>query len=73
MMDELIAALTILRQYGNPRSPFQCEHDTLYVCGIEPAGVSDADKARLDKLGFFVSGEFGEDSLQFVSFRYGSA
>ena len=30
-MDDLIAALTILRKYGNPQWPTHCEHDILYV------------------------------------------
>lgn len=68
-MKDLIEALTILLKYGNPTYPTHCEHDELTICGIDPAGVSDEDKKRLDALGFFVS----EDDECFKSFRFGSA
>lgn len=70
-METLIAALTILLKYGNPGSPTHCEHDILTICGIDPAVVSDADKAELGRLGFFVGNEYGDDA--FHSFRFGSA
>ena len=67
-MENLIMALNIFMKYGNPKNPFHCGHDTLYVCGIDPSEVSDEDKADLDKLGFF------EDKTEecFMSFRFGS-
>ena len=68
-MDDLIKALMIFRKYGNPMNPFQCDHDVLVICGIDPEGVSEEDKKELDRLGFFVNQEYG----QFNSFRYGSA
>ena len=68
-MKQLIEALTIFLKYGNPRNPTHCEHDVLTICGIDPAKVSDEDKAALDRLGFFVS----EEEECFQSFRYGSA
>ena len=68
-MKNLIAALTILLKYGNPDHPTHCEHDVLYVCGINPDDVSEEDIKKLDELGFFINEEF-EDS--FASFRYGS-
>jgi hypothetical protein len=70
-MKDLIEALTILLKYGNPSHPTHCEHDELLICGIDPKEVSEEDKAKLDKLGFFVSTEYGDE--QFKSFRYGSA
>lgn len=70
-MSKLIEALQIFLKYGDPQWPTHCEHDVLTICGIEPADVSDEDKAKLDELGFFVSSEYGEE--QFQSFRYGSA
>jgi len=70
-MKDLIEALTILLKYGNPSHPTHCEHDEMLICGIDPKDVSDEDKERLDKLGFFVSKEYGDE--QFKSFRYGSA
>lgn len=70
-LDGLIEALQILRKYGNPDRPTHCEHDILTICGIEPEKVSDEDKEKLNKLGFFVGDEYGEEA--FHSFRYGSA
>ena len=70
-MSDLIAALTILLKYGDPYAPTHCEHDLLTICGINPADVSDEDKAELDRLGFHISTEFGDEA--FASFRYGSA
>lgn len=65
-MRDLIEALTILSKYTDAEYPTHCEHDELTVC-VDPAKVSDVDKARLDELGFFVS---EEDC--FKSFRFGS-
>ena len=70
-MEKLIRALQILLKYGNPDYPTHCEHDELTICGIDPANVSDEDKKELDKLGFFVDDDYGEEC--FKSFRYGSA
>lgn len=66
-MEYLIKALQILLKYGNPTHPTHCEHDVLYICGIEPDDVSAEDKVALDELGFFF-----EDG-GFRSFRFGSA
>jgi len=68
-MEQLIKALQIFLKYGNPDYPTHCEHDMLYICGIDPADVSDEDKKELNRLGFFVS----EEDSGFESFRYGSA
>lgn len=70
-MSDLIAALQIFLKYGDPKFPTHCEHDVLLICGINPAVVSDDDKAELDRLGFIVSKEY--DDEHFSSFRYGSA
>jgi hypothetical protein len=70
-MDDLIKALQILRKYGNPDYPTHCEHDTLYICGIDPLRVSIEDVAELNRLGFPVTSEFG--APQFYSHKYGSA
>lgn len=67
-MSDLIAALTILLKYGDPRNPTHCEHDELTICDIDPADVSEEDKAELDRLGFFV----GHNDETFMSFRFGS-
>lgn len=66
-MDDLIEALTIFRKYGNPKFPTHCEHDELFICGIEPGAVSHVDVERLDQLGFFSDGD------AFKSYRFGSA
>jgi hypothetical protein len=73
-MKDLIEALTIFAKYGDPYSPTHCEHDVLTVM-IDPADVSDEDKARLDKLGFRAGSEYGDDVFTslFTSYRFGSA
>lgn len=70
-MKDLIEALHILLKYGNPRNPTHCEHDILTIVGIEPKNVSEEDKEKLEKLGFFVGNEYGDEA--FHSYRYGSA
>jgi len=70
-MKKLIEALQIFLKYGNPDCPTHCEHDVMYICGINPADVSDEDKSKLEELGFLASTEYGEE--RFKSFRYGSA
>lgn len=64
-MKDLIEALQIFLKYGNPCNPTHCEHDVLMVC-VDPAEVSDEDKARLGELGFH------EEAEDFRSYRYGS-
>lgn len=68
-MENLIKALTILLKYGNPAYPTHCEHDVLYICGIEYSAVSEEDKKDLEELGFIENEEHGG----FMSYRYGSA
>ena len=70
-MDDLIKALQILAKYGNPDYPTHCEHDTLMIMGVYPEDVSEEDKEELDKLGFFVTEEYGGDKM-FISFKFGS-
>lgn len=70
-LTELIEALTILNKYGDPAYPTHCEHDVLTICGIDPADVSEEDKEVLERKGFSVSTEYGEEA--FLSYRYGSA
>jgi len=65
-MDKLIEALQIFLKYGNPRNPTHCEHDVMYICGIDHNAVSDEDIKTLDKLGFFLTEE------GFQSFKYGN-
>ena len=67
-MSDLIAGLTILLKYGDPRNPTNCSHDLLTICGIDPADVSAEDKAELKRLGFE---DYGDDAFQ--SYRFGSA
>jgi hypothetical protein len=68
-MKDLIEALSIFLKYGNPDYPTHCEHDVLWICGIEPSQVSEADKVRLELLGFFV--DKSDDC--FKSYKFGSA
>jgi hypothetical protein len=67
-MEDLIKALQIFLKYGNPEYPTHCEHEILYIVGINPDDVSDEDKAELEKLGFNTR----EDGEHFTSFRFGS-
>jgi hypothetical protein len=77
-MADLIQALTILLKYGNPRRPTHCEHDVMYICGIDSRDVSEEDIKILNDLGFFLEEnecEYKEDqgTINFMSFRFGSA
>jgi hypothetical protein len=67
-MSDLIKALQIFLKYGDPGWPTHCEHDELWICGIDPEDVSKEDVEKLDELGFFIS---SDDC--FKSFRFGSA
>lgn len=70
-MDDLIEALTIFKKYKNLKWPTHCEHDVLYIIGIDASDVSNEDTEKLEELGFIVTDEFDEPS--FISFRFGSA
>lgn len=67
-MEGLIEALQIFLKYKNAPYPTHCEHDVLYVCGIDQDAVSPEDTKRLDELGFF----FDDECEAFASFQYGS-
>lgn len=69
-MRDLIEALQILLKYGNYNRPIHCEHDILTICDIDPAIVSKEDIIKLDKLGFKVWDEYGEEA--FHSYKFGS-
>ncbi len=68
-MEKLIEALQIFLKYGNPMYPTHCEHDTLWICGIEWEDISREDQEKLTDLGFF----YAEDDDSIQSFMYGSA
>ena len=53
-MNDLIEALTILSKYlkKGKKFPTACEHDILYVCGINMDEVTVEDVHRLYDLGF---------------------
>lgn len=69
-MKDLIEALTILAKYmaEDTYAPTHCEHDVLYVPGVEFEKVSEADQARLKELGFTKNNDFEG----FKSYRFGS-
>lgn len=67
-MDQLIKALQLFRKYENRTYPTYCKHDMLYVC-IDPARVSNEDKAKLDVMGFFPD----DNNEVFMSFHFGSS
>lgn len=71
-MKKLIEALQIFLKYGDPTYPTHCEHDVLMIVGIDPSDVSDADKQKLEELGFLISDD-GNGESYFCSYRYGSA
>jgi len=66
-MKDLIKALQIFLKYGNSSFPFHCEHDILYIWGINYSDVSESDKKLLEELGFD-----GDEDDGFTSFKYGS-
>jgi len=66
-MKDLIKALQILLKYGNPQFPFACEHEILYILGIDADKITEEDKTNLRSLGFKI--EDGE----IYSYKYGSA
>jgi hypothetical protein len=68
-MNELIEALQIFAKYTDTKWPTHCEHDVLWICGVEPDKVTEEDKKRLDELGFFID----EEDNYFKSFHFGSA
>ena len=68
-MEKLIKALQIFLKYGNPDFPTHCEHDCLWICGINPEDVSKEDIEELDELGFYID----EDDEGFKSSYFGSA
>ncbi len=68
-MEDLIKALQILLKYGNPNYPTHCEHDVMYIVGIDPEDVSEEDIAELERLGF----NYGGENDGFYSHKYGSA
>lgn len=70
-MKKLIEALNIFLKYGDSDFPTHCEHDVLYIVGIEPSVVSEEDIKKLDELGFHISEE--HEYMGFYSYRYGSA
>ena len=65
--DDLIEAVTILKQHATGAFPTHCEHDVLLVMA-DPAKFSPEELARLEELGFHP----GEHDT-FKSYRYGSA
>lgn len=67
-ISDLIKALSIFVKYKNERCPTHCEHDVMYVCGIEKEEVSEEDLKKLDELGFY----WDDEEEYFYSFRFGS-
>ena len=61
---DLIEALEIFNKYADKYAGTHCEHDVLYICGVDIESVSEKDKARLDHLGFFEGREDGFESCQ---------
>jgi hypothetical protein len=69
-MKDLIEALTIFAQYCTAEhNPTHCEHDVLFIMGVDAEDPTDEEITRLDALGFFWS----DENDAFISYRYGSA
>ncbi len=68
-MEDLIKALQILLKYGNPKYPTVCEHDILYIVGIDLKKINIEDINELENLGFNINIEESE----IYSFKFGSA
>lgn len=68
-MEDLIKALQILLKYGNPKYPTVCEHEILYIVGIDLKKISIEDINELENLGFNINIEESE----IYSFKFGSA
>lgn len=67
-MKDLIEALQIFMKYcGNVSYPTTCEHGLFFVNCVSPDEVSDEDKNKLNKLGFYPYEDFA-----FVSYHFGS-
>ena len=68
-MEDLIKALQILLKYGNPKYPTVCEHDILYIVGIDLEKISIEDITELENLGININIEESE----IYSYKFGSA
>jgi len=68
-MENLIAALQIFLKYGNHQFPTHCEHDVMWIIGIEPKMVSEEDTVELKRLGFSID----QSDDCFKSYYFGSA
>ena len=68
-MEDLIKALQILLKYGNPKYPTVCEHDILYIVGIDLEKISIEDITKLENLGFIINIKESE----IYSYKFGSA
>jgi hypothetical protein len=71
-MKDLIEALQIFLKYADKYAPTHCEHDVLTIGHIDPDDVSQADRMRLEELGFHVGDPHGGGDECFYSFRFGS-
>lgn len=68
-MEDLIKVLQILLKYGNPKYPTVCEHDILYIVGIDLEKISIEDITELENLGFIINIKESE----IYSYKFGSA
>ena len=69
-MDDLIKSLQIFRKYGNPNYPTHCNHDVMYIHGIDTDDVSTEDIIKLNELGFLIGDDTGKPMFQ--SYKFGS-
>jgi hypothetical protein len=72
VMTDLIEALQILLKYGNPEAPtfFGDNYGLCITPEISPSNVTEEDKAKLEKLSFFVTTDCGYEL--FCSHKFAS-
>lgn len=67
-MEEFIKAITFLSKFidKNRKYPISCEHDVLYVWGVNFDNMTAEDVRKLDELGFGVGhdDDYGSETLQ---------
>lgn len=68
-MKKLIESLQIFLKYKDLDYPTACEHDVMYVHGIEKDEVTSEDQALLAELGW----QYDDSIDVWYSFKYGSA
>lgn len=72
-LKKLIAGLNILLKYNEDAQIFGTDEDAVIVFNIDPATVSEEDKALLDSLFIYVSTKKELENYYVYDFEYESA